>query len=59
MAGRDDLSPALARLRALVARCEELRLCSRKVSNDAARLIACSERLITECSERLKKHKQT
>ena len=42
-----------------MARCEELRLYSRKVSNDAARLIACSERLITECSERLKKHKQT
>jgi hypothetical protein len=58
MAGRDDLSPARERLRALVARCEQLRLHSRKIGDDTAHLIARSERLITECSERLKKHKQ-
>ena len=58
MAGRDDLSPALARLRALVARCEQLRLHSRKIGDDTAHLIASSERLIAECSERLKKHRQ-
>ena len=57
MADAGKLTPAIERLRTLLAECEALRKRSRTLSADTVRMIARTERRIAECVERLRQSK--
>ena len=59
MAAPEKLSPTIERLRELLAQCEELRLRSRTISDQTARMIADTERRIADCIACIQREKNS
>ncbi len=53
MAGRDELSPTIARLRALLSQCDDLKRRSRDISETSAHTLAELDKRIAECVAQL------